>query len=241
MKKLFFILLVVVPFLSCEDNEGEIVYYETCIYGNVTNYFSGEPIVGLILDVEYNDEYHGMSFGGSSTQRNLIKAASITDVNDYYSIPIAKKVGVGGSNYTEFDHVVIKPRNNNEDYYFEEGSFEINGVMDSLGTLFYKKNYRSDIRAKSRNDYGFIKLYYNPKDTVSYYTYQGTYSFNNSYIHEFITLDTIQEQNSNYYLIKVPILTDKQINVTKNNYNYESFYFYYTLESRMDTVSFSIL
>lgn len=240
MKYLLFLFSLIFFFSSCKDNEGEIVYYDTYIYGNVTDYFTGEPIQGLIMDVEYNDEYHGISFWGSSTTRVLLKEASITDANGYYQIPIAKKVGVGGENYDDFEHVVIKSKNNLKDYYFEEGEFDINYV-DTSGSIFYQKSHRFNVMAKSKNDYGFVKIYYNPIDTVSYYTLQVTYSFTRPYFHEFITLDTIKQRDYNYYLIKVPLLENKRINVFKNHFNYEFFSFYYTLENRLDTVSFSIL
>lgn len=240
MKYLLFLFSLIFFFFSCKNNEGEIVYYDTYIYGNVTDYFTGKPIQGLIMDVEYNDEYHGMSFGGSSTTRVLEKAASITDANGYYRIPIAKKVGVGGENYDYFEHVVIKPNNNLKDYYFEEGEFDINYV-DTSGSIFYQKSHRINVRAKSKNDYGFVKIYYNPIDTVSYSNFQGTYSFSEPHFHELITLDTFKGQDYNYYLIKVPLLENERINVFKNHFNYEFFSLYYTLENRLDTVSFSIL
>ncbi|MFA7081714.1 MAG: hypothetical protein WC135_03795 [Bacteroidales bacterium] len=240
MKRIILILSVVLFFFSCKDNEGEIVYYDTCIYGNITDYTTGKPIVGVVLDVEYNDEYQGMSFGGSSTERVTVYAASTTDMNGYYSIPIAKKVGAGANSYIDFENIVIKPRNTNSAYNFSQGFFSINRPVDTSSTLFYEKDRRSDITAKARNDYGFVKLYYDKKDTVRYTSYMPG-SFHYPYFNEMITLDTIEEQDFNYYIIKAPLLINQQINVFKNSYRGETFFLHYTLINRMDTTTISIL
>ncbi|MDD2288412.1 MAG: hypothetical protein ACK5MH_00255 [Bacteroidales bacterium] len=237
MKHLILVLSLSFLFYSCKDNEGEVVYYDTFIYGNVTDYFSGEPIEGLIIDVEYNDEFQGMGFFPPSTTRVFMEGVSITDQNGYYKIPIAFKVGAGGSNYTDLDKVVIKPRNNLENYYFSEGTFDIYYIYPS-GETFYESNQRFDIRARNINDYGFIKIYFNPVDTVSYKCFQVVYSFTEPYLHEFTTLDTIKTSDYYCYVIKVPLLTDKQVNVYKNSYNFELHTFNYTLNNKLDTFSY---
>jgi len=213
------------------------LYYDTYIYGNVTDYFSGEPIEGLIMDVEYNDVQGGMGFFHSTPTRVKLKGVSVTDKNGYYKIPIAYKVGSGGKNYTDLDNVLIIPRNNLEDYYFEDGGFDINSVLTS-GEIFHNNNRRFDIRAKSKNDYGFIKIYYNPIDSISYSCFQYRYSFVEPYFHEFVTLDTIKTEDYYCYVIKAPLLENERVNVLKNHYNYETYYFNYTLNTKFDTFSY---
>lgn len=234
MKNLFLIFSLFIFFSSCKDNEGEVVYYDTYIEGNVTDYFTGKPIVGLVMDVEYNDFTFGMEFFNSSSARETVKGASITDMNGYYKIYIAKKIGIGGNNYSTVENMIIKPRNIFDDYHFEEGGFHVN-YNNNNTNVFHITNHRFDIRAKSRDQFGFLKIYYNPNDSISYTINDFDNSFTEPYYYEVFTVDTIIGDDYNYFLVHVPLCKDKRVNVWKNIHDMQSFY--YTLENKHDTFS----
>ena len=183
MKKLIIVLvtLFVIPlFLSCKEDEDEIIYYNTYIDGYITDYNTGEPVKDIIFDIHYG---YTNSWGGGS---EYLPNAYRNDKNGYYKIPIAKTIG--GDNTTS---IQITPRET-EDYGFQPTSFSIK--EENLG----EKSKRINITPISE---GYLKVVVPISDGVMLYAYTGSFeSPMRSPKH--LSTDTIN--NSKVFLYLVP-------------------------------------
>lgn len=57
--KLLLLTFLLISFVSCSDEEGEITYYNTYIDGYVTDYNTGEPIQGIVFGIHYYYDLSG--------------------------------------------------------------------------------------------------------------------------------------------------------------------------------------
>lgn len=110
-------ILLLIPFVSCQNEKDEITYYDTYIEGYVKDNYTKEPISGIVFDANYYD--------GNSKEKLFVENLVKTDINGYYKVKIPKHGDINkGDNRLSFDFTSIELiPHNTENYTFREGEF----------------------------------------------------------------------------------------------------------------------
>ena len=220
---LLLLLVLLTPFVSCKDNDEDIItYYDTYVEGYITDFHTGQPIAGVVFDAKYFDESNG-SFG---TDPYFVENIAVSNSEGYYKIKIPKHGELGSREMSvDFYSIRVFPRATS-DYSFEFGTF--NYKSDSVNII----SKRVDIRPIT---YGYLKVIL-PKtssDNWGIWGYFASTYENPFYQHRLISNGDYND-TFKYFLFKVAA-TNMIINCGNTTQN-----FHFTINNPKDTVILNI-
>ncbi|MFA7131726.1 MAG: hypothetical protein WC108_00300 [Bacteroidales bacterium] len=221
---LLLLLVLLTPFVSCKDNDEDIItYYDTYVEGYITDFHTGQPIAGVVFDAKYFDESNG-SFG---TDPYFVENIAVSNSEGYYKIKIPKHGELGSREMSvDFYSIRVFPRATS-DYSFEFGTF--NYKMDSVNII----SKRVDIRPIT---YGYLKVIL-PKtssDNWGFWDYP-TSTYERPCFKEKLVSKGDYNDTLKYFFFKVVAL-----NGSINCGNYPTIYRNYNINNPRDTVTINV-
>ena len=199
LKKLIIVLvtsLIIPLFFSCEDNdEDEFTFYDTYIDGYIKDYHTGEPVVGVIFDVEYFTEH--TTGGWFSPDPYFAKNVATSNAQGYYRIRLPKE-----RNGNEIIMIRVN-RRDHPDYSFS----------DSQGPIYKDYRYAEEgLKTRSKREvdirpitYGYLKVIL-PKTSNQgwgFWNYPAIYE--TPYYLPQLAINDSYNDSLNYFLFKVPV------------------------------------
>lgn len=221
---LLLLLVLLTPFVSCKDNDEDIItYYDTYVEGYITDFHTGQPVSGVVFDAKYFDESNG-SFG---TDPYFVENIAVSNSEGYYKIKIPKHGELGSREMSvDFYSIRVFPRATS-DYSFEFGTF--NYKMDSVNII----SKRVDIRPIT---YGYLKVIL-PKtssDNWGFWDYP-TSTYERPCFKEKLVSKGDYNDTLKYFFFKVVAL-----NGSINCGNYPTIYRNYNINNPRDTVTINV-
>lgn len=221
---LLLLLVLLTPFVSCKDNDEDIItYYDTYVEGYITDFHTGQPIAGVVFDAKYFDESNG-SFG---TDPYFVENIAVSNSEGYYKIKIPKHGELGSREMSvDFYSIRVFPRATS-DYSFEFGTF--NYKSDSVNII----SKRVDIRPIT---YGYLKVIL-PKtssDNWGFWDYP-TSTYERPCFKEKLVSKGDYNDTLKYFFFKVVAL-----NGSINCGNYPTIYRNYNINNPRDTITINV-
>jgi hypothetical protein len=234
LRIIFAVLFAFPLFFSCENNdEEEFTFYDTYIDGYIKDYHTGEPVVGVIFDVDY---YTKNTTGGwFSPDPCFAKNVAVSNSQGYYKIRVPKAWKREGS--TKFNEIVMirVNRRDHTDYSFS----------DMQGPLY--KNYRyaeEGLKTRSKREvdirpitYGYLKVTL-PKTSSQNWGF-GTYmdnSYEKPYYYPELVITESYNDSLNYFFFKVPA-SGGMLRIGNNAWSNPA---RFTIENPRDTVIINV-
>ncbi|MPL70100.1 hypothetical protein SDC9_15851 [bioreactor metagenome] len=223
------VALFIIPlFFSCEDNDEDIItYYDTYIDGYIKDYHTGEPVAGVIFDVDYYTEH--TTGGWFSPDPYFAKNVTTSNAQGYYKIRVPKE-------WNGNEIVMIRVnRRDHTDYSFS----------DMQGPLY--KNYRyaeKGLKTRSKREvdirpitYGYLKVTL-PKTSSQNWGF-GTYmdnSYEKPYYYPELVITESYNDSLNYFFFKVPA-SGGMLRIGNNAWSNPA---RFTIENPRDTVIINV-